>query len=241
MEDEMSKKNPTAEKDTNLRIAKITALQAIAVALITAIATAVPVYFAGKQIGKAEPPVEQPTPPVDVITREELTGLIKNAQRRIWASGFALVPIDPKILVDKVKNNSSFDARIVLVHPSSKVVCQRDKDEIENKTPGHEKLKWQVRSFVEYRKVASPKEQYKIKLSDIYPTMGVYILDNDVCVHFYPYGAFGSESPVIRFTNIKDERENFFIKHFNSVFDKAVPLTDEVEYKNPCEPGRVRT
>lgn len=48
----MPKKNPTAQTNENVTVAKIGAMQAIVVALISAIATAIPVYFAARQHGK---------------------------------------------------------------------------------------------------------------------------------------------------------------------------------------------
>jgi hypothetical protein len=253
MEDEMSEEKPTTKKDKkdkDISLAKITAFQAIAVALITAIATAVPVYFATRS-ARVPPPVE---PPYSLITKSELSGLIQNAKFRIYASGFVLDPIDPKLIADKIKANKSFEAHIVLVKPSSKIVCQRYKDETENDTPGkdeaekktpgylYKKLELQVSRFVEHRK-ESLEDKYQVKLSDAYPTMAVYVIDDDVCVYFYPYGAAGTYSPVLKFTNVgqKDERANFFRQHFDSVFKNATRLDDGAQYKNTCETVKGKT
>jgi hypothetical protein len=235
-------KNPTTRKSENVQIARISAVQAITVALIAAIATAIPVYFAGKLKGEEKAAVNSnslkvspPNQSVRFITRAELSKLIEDAQNRVLATGFILDPIDPKLLADKIKENRNFEVKIVLVEPTSQIVCQRDADGVRDKTPSYEKLLSQIKRFNIYRK-GLPEEKYWVKLSSHYPTMAVYIIDNDVYAHFYPYGVSGSDSPILRLDQ-KDKNADFFMRHFESIFRDSQSLPTEVEYKqeNPCQ------
>lgn len=236
----MAKNNPTTRKSENIQIARISAVQAIIVALIAAIATAIPVYFAGKQQGKGTAVIE-PAPKPDsqsarLITKPDLIKLLDNAQNRVLAAGYILDPIDPRVLADKIRKNGNFEVKIALVDPNSKVVCQRD-IEGGSKTPGYEKLKDKIKQINRYRE-GLPEERYRVKLSGRYPTMAVYIIDNDVYAHFYPYAASGSDSPILRLEQ-KDKNAEVLMNHFRSVFEdedsQSLPTKAEYNEENPCD------
>lgn len=240
----MAKTNPHTRKSEQVQIARISAVQAIIVALIAAVATAVPVYFAGKQQGK-ETAIIEPTPTpegqppnqsVRLINKPDLENSIEKAQRRVFATGYVLDPIDPKRLADKIKQKADFQVKLVLVDPTSNVVCQRDTDE-GSKTPGYEKLTEKIKRINRYREDL-PEEAYKVKLSAHYPTMAVYIIDDDVYAYLYPYAASGSDSPVLWLSE-KDETAKFFINHFRSIFEASQLLPKRIKYKGE-EPCKVR-
>ena len=65
--------------------------------------------------------------------------------------------------------------------------------------------------------------------------MAVYIIDNDVYAHFYPYAAPGSRSPVLKLDQKDQNNAAFFVDHFNKIFGDAQWLPN-VEYK-PGKPG----
>ena len=246
----MAKTNPATLKSEKVQIAKISAVQAIVVALIAAIATAIPVYFAGKQQGKEtvlaettlKPEVPPPNQPPQLITRPDLIKLLDNAQNRILASGYVLDPIDPRVLADKIRKNRNFEVKLVLVDPESKVVCQRDA-EGGSRTPGYKKLTDKIEKINTYRE-GLPEERYKVKLSDHYPMMAVYIIDNDVCAHFYPFMASGLDSPILKLDQ-KDKNAEFFMNHFRSILEDKDSqwLPTKVDYKleNPCRAVKAKT
>jgi hypothetical protein len=68
--------------------------------------------------------------------------------------------------------------------------------------------------------------------------MGVYIIDNHVYAHFYPFAASGATSPVLELDQ-GDKNAEFFMNHFRSIFEDkySQSLSTKIEYKkeNPCE------
>jgi hypothetical protein len=253
----MAKDNATARKSEKVQLAKISAVQAIIVALIAAIATAIPVYFAGRYQGKEsanvgptpsgvpsnQPAVGTTVTPKDLspnqsarlITRADLIKLLGDAQIRVFAAGYVLEPIDPRVLAEKVSKNRKFEVKIMLVDPNNPVVCLRDKDG-GSKTPGYKKLKDKIDTINRYRQ-GLPEERFRLKLSGRYPMMAVYIIDNDVFAHFYPYAVSGSDSPILRLDQ-NDKNAEFFRNHFDSIFEdkESKLLLPEIEYqaKDPC-------
>lgn len=242
----MAKNNPTIKKSKEVEIAKISAMQAIIVALIAAIATAIPVYFAGRQQGKdskdsavvgstPKPEGSLPNQSARLITNEDLSKLIANAQIRVLAAGYALDPIDPQVLAKKITKNRDFEVKLVLVDPYSKVVCQRDADG-GSKTPGYKKLTENIDRINRYREGLS-EERYMVKLSSRYPMMAVYIIDNHIYAHFYPFAASGATSPVLELDQ-GDKNAEFFINHFRSIFEDkdSQLLRTKIEYnkEDPC-------
>jgi hypothetical protein len=237
VEKKMARNRSTTPKSKDLQIAKINALQAISVAIIAVIAAAVPVYFAGKQQGKESAANQS----VQFISRGELKTLLDAAKSRIWATGYTLEALDPKSLADKIKDNENFTAKIVIVDPLSKVVCQREQDEHKDKAPIYIDLIRRIQRFNQYRKGLA-EDNFQVRLSNIYPTIAVYIIDNNLCAFSYPYAAPGTGSPILKFTyDEKDERMRFFTQHFSSVFNSAKRLTDfeyeqyeTISLENPC-------
>lgn len=240
----MAKTNPSTRKSEQVQIAKISAVQAIIVALIAAVATAIPVYFAGRQMGKGSTvvgptPTPEGLPPnqsVRLINNEDLGKLMKNAQIRVWAAGYALDPINPQVLAEKIKENRDFEVKLVLVDPNSKVVCQRDADG-GSKTPGYEKLTENIDRINRYRE-GLPEERYKVKLSSRYPMMAVYIIDNHVYAHFFPFTASGATSPVLELAQ-GDKNAEFFMNHFRAISEdkdsQSLPTKIEYGENDPCQ------
>lgn len=242
----MSKDEPRP-KSENLQIAKITAIQAIVVTFITVIGTGLIGYFIAKW---QEPPLQAPRPSVEFITEGDLKKLIDEANSKILASGYLLEGINPNTLADRVRKSDTFTAQIVIVNPLSKkrIICQRDEDEHKTTPRTYADIIQKIQRFNEARE-GLPEKSFQLRLSDVYPTMAVFIIDDDLCAYFYPYAGKGNQGPILKFSKYTtSEPAKFFFKHFNSVFDDAVPLTDS-QYQsfktmhldgNPCSDRGVK-
>lgn len=240
-------KNEPRPKSENLQIAKITALQAIVVTFITVIGTGLVGYFIGKW---QEIPLPPSSSSVEFITEVDLKKLMAEAKSQIFASGYLLESINPDTLADKVRKSDTFKAQIVIVNPLSKkkIICQRDEDEHKTTSRTYADIVQKIQRFNEARE-GLPEKSFQLRLSEVYPTMAVFIIDDDLCVYFYPYAGKGNQGPIIKFSKYTtNEPAKFFFKHFNSVFDDALLLTDS-QYQsfktihldgNPCSDKSIK-
>ena len=168
----------------------------------------------------------------------KLEAAVDGAQNRVWASGVALSKLDPRILVAKVKAGVS--VRLVYADPCGEAVKKRQVDE--NNPSATRNIASRLTSLDNYLKQQnlseSQKSMLQVKLLDVYPTMAVIIIDDDLYAYFCRYGDVCSSSPVLVFTDYmnkkpKDAAAEFFESHFNAGFEKSRTVTN---YAGPCNP-----
>jgi hypothetical protein len=194
---------------------------------------------------------------VEVITRGQLRQAIEDAKVRIIATGYVVSDIDAD-LINRKPNN--FVLTLVMVDPLGEGgpdsnICQRQSDEEDNNSQfeDYDEIIKKLKQFHSPAKTgALIGSRLKLGVVDLYPTMAVMMVDNDLYAYFYPYGQ-GSDSPVIKFNDYwtakeKDKRGEFFDQHLNKLtlyrekvkHSKTKFLVTDVDFKvyedqpNPC-------
>lgn len=210
------------QANSETKVAKITALQAILVALITAIGSGVTVYLTTKakysqpQVEISRMPIQGQ--PVDFISKEELKVLLGQAKSQVQATGYILDAIDSRKLCTKVREGLT--AEIVLVDPNGKAILQREEDA---GTEGRTKAK--LLTIIESYKANCgnlSERQFKLRLIDKYPALAVFVADGNLYAYPYPYKASGSDFPVLRFNNYaQNQLAKPFKAHLDSILDEA--------------------
>lgn len=171
-------------------------------------------------------------PPYEFVTRNDLEKSIKDAKTKIEAVGYVLKIIDPDFINNKMKGTPTFTAKIVMVDPlgSKKVICQRQYDE-DNKPRNYTQILERIKEFIQKSK-NSLGDHLQLGLTDVYPTIAVIIIDDDLYTYFFPYHGLGTDSPVIKFRNYnQDERAKFFENHLRKIFESAKYLSKDADYK----------
>jgi hypothetical protein len=172
------------------------------------------------------PTSEGPTP-FTAVTRRDLTQAVRAAKRRVIATGYVLSDLDADLIKSQHDRLPDFEAIVVMVDPlgaggPSRVMCQRQRDE-EGDTTSYSNYSRVLNKLREFRSPAKTGKllgnQLKVGVIDIYPTLGVILVDDDLYAYFYTY-AGGGNSPVIRFenyVNTKDKRGEYFDDYLNKV------------------------
>ena len=166
-------------------------------------------------------------PPFQATTRDELKQALRSAKKRVVAAGYVLSDIDADFVKGQHDKSPDFEATVVMVDPLGaggplRVMCQRQRDEEgDNATySNYGRVLNKLREFHSPAKTGTLLgNKLKVGVIDLYPTMGVYLVDDDLYVYFYPYQGAGN-SPVIRFENYarsKDPRGEFFDDYLNKV------------------------
>jgi hypothetical protein len=248
----MAKNNHPSKKSEKVQLAKIGAMQAIIVALIGVATGAVPAYFAGKQQGErisvVEPtptPSQEPTPEITTYNDARLEEKIKGAEKRVWAIGTKLTPFEPPLvlhLIDKINTHPPFEVQLVLSNPDSDSLRQRIEDEQSRDWPEEERKAKAQKEISEVQRDIRRKfswlgdlytkvhDDYKknmiVKCSELYPSIAVIIIDNDLYTYSYPHGETAAKSVVIVFRNYERNSKiqhlaEFFQRHLKTVVKDA--------------------
>jgi hypothetical protein len=172
----------------------------------------------------------------ELRSQEEISwdAAIKNARVRVWASGVALRKLNPELIAERVKDG--VNARLVYVNPCGETVRRRQEDENNPNAAGN--IQASLNTFDTYTKDFNETQQrdLQVKLVDVYPTMIVVIIDDDLYAYFCPYGAVCTGSPVLVFKQYRTKKPmspsaKFFEDHFTRVSDKARLVHS---YREPC-------
>jgi hypothetical protein len=159
---------------------------------------------------------------------------IKNARVRVWASGVALRKLNPQLIAEKVKDG--VNARLIYLNPCGETVRRRQEDENNPNATGN--IRAGLNTFDTYTKDFNESQQrdLQVKLTDVYPTMIVVIIDDDLYAYFCPYGAVCTGSPVLVFRQYRKKKPispsaKFFEDHFSRVSAQAKLISS---YREPC-------
>jgi len=203
--------------------------------------------------GSSEKQASIPTPSYKIVSRDSISWgeLIRNAKFRVYATSILASGVDEQGLVDlveKVKTNTQFQVKLILLKPNGKFVGIRADDEKMSRNPGRiaDKL-ITLKELSEEKLTLEAKKRLSVKCIDVYPTISVIIIDHDLYAYFYPYRAKGTSSPVVVFQNIDDNTDEsrnlvaFFQQHFQAIDDAAQPPTetDYEEYRKLSTKGKL--
>jgi hypothetical protein len=165
--------------------------------------------------------------PFTATTRKDLNQAVRAAKTRIVAAGYVLSDIDADFIKSQHDRLPYFDAIVVMVDPlgaggPNRVMCQRQRDE-DGDTTSYSNYSRVLNKLREFRSPAKTGKllgnQLKVGIIDMYPTLGVILVDDDLYVYFYTYNG-GGNSPVIKFDNYvhtKDKRGEYFDDYLNKV------------------------
>lgn len=165
--------------------------------------------------------------PFTATTRRDLNQAVRAAKRRVIAAGYVLSDVDADFIKSQHDRLPDFEAIVVMVDPlgaggPNRVMCQRQRDEDGDMT-SYSNYSRVLNKLKEFRSPAKTGKllgnQLKVGVIDMYPTLGVILVDDDLYVYFYTY-AGGGNSPVIKFdnySNTKDQRGKYFDDYLNKV------------------------
>lgn len=172
----------------------------------------------------------QPEKP-EVITRSELKRSLGEANERVIAAGYVLSDINADSIRGLMEKSPAFSATIVFVDPlgPKNLVCQRQRDEEgDNSNYGN-----YVEIINKIRDFRSPAKtggwignRLKVGVIDLYPTLAVILVDNDLYAYFLPYGT-AADSPVLKFKNYARNPHSFgrfFDDHLNKITGYRSPV-----------------
>jgi hypothetical protein len=243
------------------------------VAVITALGTGVTGYLVGKKQENPLPkPPPAQTKPYEIVKYDEILWepLIRGANKQVLAVGTFLRKFDEdrvKDLIKKIKNDETFKVTLVMMNPDSEDLIKRieheqwkelqreripqtDKEarlqKLKEETSKvqdaiREKLRWINSLISDLNK--EQKERMVVKCSDVYPTIGVNIIDNDLYAYSYPFGTKAEGSAVIIFREYEDNPEikrlaAFFRKHLDDTVKAATEL-ENGKYKDKLSRNNV--
>jgi hypothetical protein len=165
------------------------------------------IYRMGKSEPTGQPCTQDRTYEITEYTKVPWQQLINGATYRVFATGIVLTPFErPQIqeLINKVKNIDGFTVKLFMLKPDGKAVEARAADEGMTRNPAKiaEKL-LTIRELIKSELSQKAKASMMVKCIDVYPTIAVIIIDHDLYTYSYPYGARGTDSPVIIFRNFE--------------------------------------
>lgn len=177
---------------------------------------------------------EKPKPenrPFEILQYDDVkwATLIGNAKSRIEANGIVLTHVEPGQIVTMVTNNKNFKATLVLMKPQGKAIGAWARDEEMTRNPA--KITQKLLAFRELgASKLSQEEQTRLSVGcvDIYPTIAVTIIDEDLYAYFRPHGIEGTSSPVLKFTDYRKMPQSesgmaaaFFERHLQALEEEA--------------------
>ncbi len=187
-------------------------------------------------IGQQPPPPQEAPYGIKKYNEVYLEEKIGGAKKQVLAIGTLLSPIPPprvEKLIEKIKSDPTFKVKLVVMNPKSEMLKARISDEkssdykavranIENKILQLDKL-------ISEQLSSSDKKRMTLKCSDKYPTISVYIIDDDLYTYSYPHGDKAAGAAVIILRKYADNPEikylaDFFEKHLNSVMEDATEV-----------------
>ena len=180
---------------------------------------------------------------VETVNIKDLEQALGAAKEKVEATGYIVSKLTPDDISEKLSLHPKFTVSLVVVNPFSPVLCQRQRDE-DRQPRNYQQILSKLREFRQKSK-SMIGGRLRLGVSDVYPTMTVIIVDDDLFAYFYPYKGLGTTSPVLKFTDyVKDERAKFFETHLRNVFLNAKFLTSDADYKryetanlnDPCFP-----
>lgn len=229
----MTKTRPPVQINNGLEsartIARATIIGAILGASVTAI-TAIGIKIYDDRSKANNIPTE--TKAVEIVKAQVLQNALMQAKDRIKATGYFINYISPDELARWVKDSPDLKAEIILVDPLgvNKVVCQRQNDE-DNQASNFEKILSKIKDFHGSTKNLLGNK-LDLRVIDVYPTMCVIIVDRDLYAYFYPYKELGTDSPILKFSNYKENKDAiFFTRHLNTIFERAKPINTDSQFQ----------
>jgi hypothetical protein len=172
-------------------------------------------------------PPHKGLPPFETTTRDVLHQAVREAKRRVVATGYVLSDVDADVIKALHERSPEFKATVVMVDPlgtggPNRVICQRQRDE-DGENTTYSNYGRVLNKLREFRSPAKTQaligDKLKLGVIDAYPTMAVILVDDDLYVYFYPYQSAGN-SPVIRFgdySHTAEPRGEFFDNYLNTV------------------------
>lgn len=184
-------------------------------------------------------------PPYEVKQYRQVpwNDLINNANKRVWAVGTKLSPFERSqvsSLINKIqKQQIPEGVKLVLMNPDSNQLVKRIDDELKERIKDEQlrkekisdvqneirsKLSW-IDDYVSELK-GNETDKISVKCSEVYPTIGVVIIDDDLYAYSYPFGDTAEDSAVIIFRKYANNPETkdlatFFENHLKSIVRDA--------------------
>lgn len=189
-----------------------------------------------------QPPPQDRTYEIKKYTDIPWDQLISGANYRVFATGTILTPFTiqrVKQLIEKIRKAENFTAKLIMLKPNGSAVKARVVDEKTPLIPFNVAGKLlELRELITHELSPNDKNRLMVKCIDVYPTMAVIIIDDDLYTYSYPFGARATDSTVIIFRKFASDPQisnlaAFFERHFNSIAANATEPTDEdyAEYK----------
>jgi hypothetical protein len=185
---------------------------------------------------------------VEVITVDDLDKALDQAKTKIEGAGYVIAHVTPDFINERMLDSPQLSVTLVMVDPLARnAICQRQHDE-DNQPRTYGEILTKTQNFMRKSKSLLGK-RLKLGFIDVYPTMTVIIIDNDLYAYFYPYKSMGRKSelgpssPVLKYVNYTNNKQaEFFTNHLRNIFNNAKFLSIDADYqkyqiaslKDPC-------
>jgi hypothetical protein len=155
---------------------------------------------------------------VEFIDNADLSSIINGAKSQIRVVGFVVDKLETGELARMLRENKNLRVEFVMVDPNGTAVSQRERDENVSKDRMKTKLQGRIDSLKDNCKEFLG-DRLKVGIIDAYPTIEVFIIDDDLYAYSFPYHAYGSVMPVLRFKNyVKNKFAEYYKAHLESIF-----------------------
>lgn len=177
---------------------------------------------------------QPPSPPQDYFEIKKYNEmpwaeLISSATFRVTAVGISLTLVDEprlQILIEKIKKSKEFRVNLFMLKPDGKAVQERTKDEEPPPIPNV--IDGKLTTFRKLIDQLGPddKKRLTIKCYDVYPTVAVIVIDNNLYAYSYIHGHRAIDSPVMIFRDYENnlrtgDLAGYFIRHLDAIERKA--------------------
>ena len=163
--------------------------------------------------------------------------LISRSQSKIQASGYYLNGLDANSICKALDNNKTLTVDMVLTDPEGTAICLRQRDEGNPRTYGRI-----ISKIIELHDNCGEDawKRLRLKVVDVYPTMSVIIIDDDLYAYFYSQdpskgaNTYGSRSPVLKVPNyVVEPLAEHFTLYLNNTLraGKQIAANDLAHFK----------
>ncbi|HEX8559497.1 MAG TPA: hypothetical protein VF668_15450 [Pyrinomonadaceae bacterium] len=170
---------------------------------------------------------EEKENPVDFVENAELVSALERAQYEIKAVGCVVEKLESGKVAPRLKTREKLRVELVMSDPRGQFVTQRvldekrDEGQDEDIDRNKKKILDQINRYrINCREFLG--DRLKVGVIDLYPTIEVFIIDEDLYAYPFPYRDYGSNMPVMRFKNYeKSAYAKPYKAHLDNIFNEV--------------------
>lgn len=181
---------------------------------------------------------------VEVVDRADLISALKNAEREIKAAGCVVEKLEPGDMSEQLRKRERLRVELVMSDPRGQPVLQRvlDEDDPNVKVRNPDRNKKKILDRIERFKYNGREflgDRLKVGVIDAYPTIEVFVVDDDLYAYPFPYRSYGSSMPIMKFKDYeKNENARPYKAHLDNVLKEVKAKGTYIENIKPAPNSR---